>query len=97
MQGYTKIEALEGYTGVKVLWLEGNGLSVIEGLNNQPELRTLYLQENLIERLENLEHVVGPEQYPATTMYNRPLIAKASHLKLESKFDFARGKSRTVH
>jgi dynein assembly factor 1 len=37
-----------------VIWLEGNGLAKIEGLENQRELRTLYLQENLIERIEGM-------------------------------------------
>jgi len=43
---------LDQYTGLKVLWLEGNGLSKIEGLEHQKELRTLYLHENLIEEIE---------------------------------------------
>jgi dynein assembly factor 1 len=46
---------LEEYTGLKVLWLEGNGLPRIEGLENQKELRTLYLHENLIQKIEGLE------------------------------------------
>ena len=32
----------EHYTGVKALWLEGNGLSTIENLDNMKELRCLY-------------------------------------------------------
>lgn len=40
-KGFKKIQALEEYTGLKVLYLEGNGLSRIEGLTEQKELRCL--------------------------------------------------------
>jgi len=53
--GWESIANLDEYTGLKVLWLEGNGLLKIEGLEHQSELRTLYLQENVIEKIENLE------------------------------------------
>ena len=58
-KGFREIRNLEGYTGLKVLWLEGNGLGQISGLEAQTEMRTLYLQENLIERIENLGHMVS--------------------------------------
>lgn len=54
-KGWDKVQNLEEYIGLKVLWLEGNGLLRIEGLQAQTELRTLYLQENVIEKIENLE------------------------------------------
>lgn len=41
-------------TGLAVLWLQGNGIKVIENLNCQKNLRTLYLQENGISKIENL-------------------------------------------
>lgn len=56
-QGYSRIQNLEEYTGLKVIWLEGNGLTKIEGLDAQAELSTLYLQENMIEKMENLSHL----------------------------------------
>jgi hypothetical protein len=57
-KGFRTIQSLQEYTGLRVLWLEGNGLDRIEGLEAQADMRTLYLQENLIERIENLEHMV---------------------------------------
>ena len=56
-KGFRLVENLGDYTGLKVLWLEGNGLGAIQGLESQTEMRTLYLQENLIERVENLGHM----------------------------------------
>jgi len=58
-KGFIRIQNLDEYTGLKVLWAEGNGFTKIEGLEQQIDMRTLYLQENLIEKIENLEHMVS--------------------------------------
>jgi hypothetical protein len=59
LQGFRLVENLEEYTGLKVLYLEGNGLVEISGLDAQTEMRSLYLHENCIETIQGIEHMVG--------------------------------------
>lgn len=57
-KGFSEVKNLDEYTGLRALWLEGNGLVRISGLENLRQLKTLYLHENLIEKIENLESQV---------------------------------------
>lgn len=54
-QGIRQIQNLEEYTGLRVIWLEGNGLCKLEGMEAQTQMKTLYAHENLIEKIEGLD------------------------------------------
>ncbi|KAF4662762.1 hypothetical protein FOZ61_002247 [Perkinsus olseni] len=54
--GYRKLENLDQFTGLKVLYAECNGFSKIEGLEYLTALRSLFLGQNCIEKIENLQN-----------------------------------------
>jgi dynein assembly factor 1 len=54
-KGFDKIAGLEDYTEVKVIWLEGNCISAIEGLDSMKQpLRSLYLHENSLNSVDGV-------------------------------------------
>ena len=55
-QGFRKIQNLENFINLQVLYLENNSISKIEGLDKLINLTCLYLQNNYIKEIENLEN-----------------------------------------
>lgn len=54
-KGWNKIQNLEGFTGLRVLYAECNAFDRIEGLTTCTNLRSLFLQENCIKQISGLE------------------------------------------
>ena len=55
-QGFRKIQNLDNFTNLQVLYLENNSINKIEGLDKLINLTCLYLQNNYIKEIENLEN-----------------------------------------
>lgn len=56
-RGFSKIQNLEPYGDLKVLWLEQNAIEVIEGLDTLHNLVSLFLQNNVIRRITGLSQL----------------------------------------
>ena len=54
-QGFHKIQDLDNFINLKVLYFENNCIDKIENLQNLKNLTCLYLQNNYIKEIENLE------------------------------------------
>ena len=55
-QGFHKIQKLDNFINLKVLYLENNCIDKIEKLHNLKSLTCLYLQNNYIKEIENLDN-----------------------------------------
>lgn len=53
--GFHKIENLDRFINLRVLYLEGNRIEKIENLNKLNSLACLYLQNNYLSKIENLQ------------------------------------------
>jgi dynein assembly factor 1 len=62
-KGLTDIANLEEYDQIRVLWIEGNCIREIKGLEKNVELRHIYLHQNMLDEigtgLQHLVHLVG--------------------------------------
>lgn len=54
-KGYMKIENLEPYTELKVLWLEQNSIADLSGLAAQQKLVSLFIQNNALITLQKMD------------------------------------------
>ena len=54
--GFRKIQNLDSFINLQVLYLENNSINKIEGLEKLIDLRCLYLQNNYIKEIEGLDN-----------------------------------------
>ena len=76
-QGFRRLdpEVLKEFTGIKMLWLQANGLEKLEGFEHMPLLRNIAAHENCIEKIEGLEH---SKELDSINL-NRNFIKKSIH------------------
>ncbi len=53
--GISKIEELDDYINIIVLWLQDNSIRYIENLDHLSKLKSLYLNNNFIQKIEGLD------------------------------------------
>jgi len=58
-KGFQKIENLEDYCNLKILYLDHNSIKTIENLHMLKNLRGLHLQNNIIEKIEGLDELTS--------------------------------------
>ena len=55
-KGFSKIEALENFVNLRILYLENNCFSKVENLKHLTNLQCLYLNNNFLEDISELNH-----------------------------------------
>eukprot|EP00163_Fabomonas_tropica_P001632 TRINITY_DN11204_c0_g1_i1.p1 TRINITY_DN11204_c0_g1~~TRINITY_DN11204_c0_g1_i1.p1 ORF type:complete len:403 (+),score=87.19 TRINITY_DN11204_c0_g1_i1:243-1451(+) len=83
-QGFSKIEGLEEYTGLKSLFLENNSISKIENLGHLAELKCLYVQHNCLDTLEGVEEIPALSILNASNNYIEDLTGCEKLVSLET-------------